>query len=93
MGTKNRVPCNQKSNTNERDVSELDNNVFLPNNSEQNQQKNDYKTLIGRVITSNIPGLEFLKSVSVTHIPHKYSDLTSKPTETVKVILRFFYIN
>jgi len=83
MAVENRVSCNQEESNNERDVCDLDNNTFLPSDIEQKKQKDDYVALIGRVITSHIPCLEFLKEVAVKHIPHKYSDLTSQPTETV----------
>ena len=83
MATENRVPCNDKETTNKRDVLQLENSTFIPSDVEQRKQKSDYKVLIGRVITTNIPCLEFLKDVSVDHIQHKYSDLTSKPKETV----------
>ena len=85
MATENRVPCNHEPDTNDRNVTKIDNSIFLPSDTEQQQQKKNYISLIGRVLTSTIPCLDFLKVVSTNHIPHKYSDLTSKPTETVRI--------
>ena len=66
-----RVPCQNLSTVSPpRDINTLPNSVFLVNEDEEIQLRENFKVLVGRVLVSSIPSLSFLKNVIPDHIPH-----------------------
>ena len=73
MSTENRVNGNQLSDKRPiTGVLGMENGKCLPSVYDHEKQRDNYITLLGRVISSNIPCLNFLSDVSTAHIPHEY---------------------
>ena len=64
-------------------LKEMYNGLCIPNRFEQSAQRENYISLVERIIVSYVPCMRFLKDVVVQHIPHQYSAEVKSPTETV----------
>jgi hypothetical protein len=79
--TTNRVSGNHLSTTTPWDgILKMENGKCIPNYNEQKAQRDNYITLVQRILVENIPGLAFAKDVVQKHIPHKYSKEMAKST-------------
>ena len=65
-----------------RNLLDMENGMCLPNRHEHTIQRENYITLTERMIT-DLPCLQFLKSVVCKHIPHQYSKEMSEKSEMV----------
>ncbi|XP_028518482.1 uncharacterized protein LOC114576306 [Exaiptasia diaphana] len=74
MAVENRVDGNNLSNAQppDEDLLKLENGRCMPTSREHQLQREDYITLVERMITE-IPYLDFLKPYTIKHIPHEYS--------------------
>ena len=84
MSTENRVSGNHLSDA--RPICELmdmENGKCCPSKLEHNQQHENYVQLVSRVVAQELPCLDFLKDVTVPHIPHQYSSVMKQKTDTV----------
>jgi len=77
-----RVPCDGLSQvTPRRDIQTLPNCHFLLNDAETRKLREDFRVLVGRVLTAYIPALSFLKAVIPCHIAHRYQrEMAQKST-------------
>ena len=66
-------------------INEMDNGKCIPNHLEQKAQRDNYISLVQRILVENVPCLEFGKDIVEKHIAHRYSKETSQPTESVSV--------
>ena len=67
-------------------INQMENGKCIPNPTEQIEQRENYITLVQRVIVDNVPCLDFVKDLVQKHIPHKYSKEASQPTKSVSSI-------
>jgi hypothetical protein len=82
--TTNRVNGNHlNSLTPEDGLKDMYNGLCIPNQLEQSAQRENYISLVERIIVNNVPCLSFFKDVVVQHIPHQFSAEVRSPTETV----------
>ena len=65
------------------DISSLENGNCVPNQAEHQKQKENYITLVTRIISANIPCLKHLQEVVTKHVPHCYQKETAQATDTV----------
>lgn len=56
---------------------------FIPSHSEINKLKQDYVVLWSRVIVKYLKQFSFLRSATIKHIPHQYSEIMAKPVDEV----------
>ena len=74
MRTENRVSGNHLSDqTPLGGIMETENGKCRPTTTDNVKQRQNYITLVERVITTNIPCLHFLSEICTIHIPHKYT--------------------
>ncbi len=66
-------------------INQMENGKCIPNLTEQMVQRENYITLVQRVIVENVPCLDFGKYLVQKHIPHKYSKEASQPTKSVSI--------
>ena len=66
-------------------INQMENGKCIPNPTEQMAQRENYITLVQRVIVENVPCLDFGKDLVQKHIPHKYSKEASQPTKSVSI--------
>jgi hypothetical protein len=66
---------------------EVDNGKFVPNNHEQQLQRENYGELVARIIVNKIICLHFFKTCVAKHIKHDYSNEMMQPTNTVSSVL------
>lgn len=84
MSTENRVHGNHLSaNRSETGVLRMENGKCLPSVQDHERQRENYVSLAGRIITNNIPCLNYLSDVAVAHIPHQYSKEMKGVSQTV----------
>jgi hypothetical protein len=84
--TTNRVNGNHLSSLTPVDgLKEMYNGLCIPNHLEQSAQRENYISLVERIIVNNVPCMSFLKDVVVQHIPHQFSAKVRSPTETVSL--------
>ena len=84
MSTENRVSGNHLSDQNPLGgIKEMENGKCLPTTSDNAKQRQNYITLVERVITTNIPCLHFLSEICTIHIPHKYTTEMKRKTTNV----------
>lgn len=85
MSTENRVTGNQLSDQAPSDgLLEMVNGVCIPSALENIKQKENYVTLVERVLVEHIPSLNFLSDVKTTHIPYQYRKEMMEKTDTVR---------
>lgn len=89
MATENRVSGNHLSDE-ERPggILEMNNGFCIPNYHESILQRENYIALVGRIITKNLPKLEFLANTATQHIPHQYKKEMSAKSDTVSTYLK-----
>ena len=86
--TTNRVSGNHLSTTTPLySILKMENGKCIPNYIEQKAQRDNYITLVQRILVENIPCLAFGKDVVQKHIPHKYSKEMAKSTNSVSICL------
>ena len=84
MSTENRVSGNHLSDeVPANGVLQMPNGKCLPDAHDNARQRENYIFLVAKIITANIPRLEFLSSVTVQHIPHCYQKEMKGKTDTV----------
>lgn len=84
--TTNRVSGNHLSTTTPFDgIAKMENGKCIPNSIEQRLQRDNYITLVERILVENIPCLAFGKDVVQKHIPHRYSKEMAKATNSVSI--------
>lgn len=84
MCTENRVSGNHLSDTpSQYGVIAMENGKCVPSSFENTKQRENYITLVERIIVNHISCLGFLQDVITPHIPHCYSTAMSKKTDTV----------
>lgn len=84
MATENRVSGNHLSNqAPEHGILQMENGLCLPSPYENAKQRENYITLAERVISTNVPCMEFLAGACTPHIPHGYSKEMNEKTKTV----------
>ena len=66
-----------------KSVYDLTNADFIPSLADNIDLLNDIIPQFARILVDNIKALASFKSVIVRHIPHQYSDLTSKKSQQV----------
>ena len=92
MSTENRVSGNHLSDqTRVGGIEEMENGKCIPSTNDNEKQRLNYIVLMERVITTNIPCLNFLSDICSIHIPHKYSAEMKKKTNNVS--LQYFLHN
>ena len=70
-------------------LKDLEIGKCVPSKLEHSQQHDNYVHLVSRVITSEVPCLNFLKDGALPHIPHIYSKEMREKTDTVSIYLNF----
>lgn len=86
MSTENRVSGNHLSDEKPLyGVLDLENAKCIPDHQDSLRQRQNYIALVGRIITKNLPCLEFLTSAATQHIPHQYKREMSMKTDTVSI--------
>ena len=86
MCTENRVTGNYLSDDQPIcNLKDLGIGKCVPSKLEHSQQHDNYVHLVSRVITSEVPCLNFLKDVALPHIPHIYSKEMREKTDTVSI--------
>lgn len=86
MSTENRVHGNHLSDKPpETGILGLENGKCLPSVLDNTRQRENYITLTERIISSNIPSLNFLSDVATAHIPHPYSKEMKNVSDTVSI--------
>ena len=86
--TTNRVSGNHLSTTTPVDgILKMENGRGIPNHVEQKAQRDNYITLVQRILVDNIPCLGFGKDIVQKHIPHKYSKESAQSTSSVSILL------
>ena len=97
MSTENRVSGSHLSNEPLTDgVLEMENGNCLPSHLDNAKQRENYVILVERIISTNVPCLNFLLDVTTPHIPHCYRREMKNKSETVSTRLWFIlsqYIN
>ncbi len=84
MVTENRVSGNHLSDEKPIcDLNDLENGECCPSKFEHSQQHDNYVHLVSRVITKELPCLNFLQDAIMSHIPHMYSKEMHQKTDTV----------
>ena len=69
----NRVSANHLSNDGTIcDIDDVDNSRLIPSVSDNTIQRQDYVTLVERILVSSIPYLSFCNDIVSQHIPHKH---------------------
>lgn len=66
-----------------KSVLKIENAKFVPNKIEHVLQRENYASLVSRILVDNIPCLHFLKECASRHIKHAYSSEMIKKTENV----------
>ena len=64
-------------------VRDIENIEFLPSQNDNGKLLQDLIALVSRVITSQVPAFKNLKSATVWHIPHRYSETMKCKSEQV----------
>lgn len=83
---KNRVSGNHlPNNVPICDIKELDNAKLLPNSMDNILQRENYIKLVGRVITQEIPYLNFCEDTFPQHISHAHSEEMAKKSEKISI--------
>jgi hypothetical protein len=91
--TTNRVSSSHLSDKVQTDgINHMENGNCIPSHTEQKLQRDNYVTLVQRVLVEHIPCLSIFKDIVQKHIPHKYHKETSKPTESVSFKNTIHYI-
>lgn len=86
MSTENRVTGNHLSDKVPTDgILEMENGKCIPDHQDSVIQRENYIALVGRIISTHLPCLEFLSSVATHHIPHQYKREMSRKTDTVSI--------
>ena len=67
-----------------QDLQTVSNMTFLPSASDQLRQPYNYIVLIFRILVEYFDSLQPLKNACIQHMPHKYTEETSK--KSLKVI-------
>ena len=81
--TENRISGSHLSSDKPQEgILEFENGKCIPNYAEQNAQRNDYVTLVGRMLVENLSCLEFAKDAVPNHIRHRYYNEASTATES-----------
>ena len=85
MSTENRVSGNHLSSVRPKEsaILGLVNGKFIPNNEEHKLQRENYATIVSRIIVRKIACLHFLAECAPKHIKHQYRAEMMKKTETV----------
>lgn len=84
--TTNRITANHLSHEAKADgIAHMENGKCIPSHSEQKAQRDNYISLVKRVLVERVPCLQFGKDIVQKHIPHKYSKEASQPTESVSL--------
>ena len=68
------------------ELNKLENASFFPSKIEHNLQRQNYISLVSRVVANSIPCLKGLQDAVMYHIPHQYTKEMTKPTNTVSKI-------
>ena len=91
MATENRVSGNHLSEDGPIcNLKDMENGKCCPDKLEHKLQHENYVQLVSRVIAHELPCLNFLRDVTLSHIPHEYSANMKHQTETVSNRLHFF---
>ena len=86
--TANRVSANHLSDNGPTcSMDQLENGKCIPSHIKQKAQRQNYITLVKRVIVDNVPCLAFGKELVEKHIPHQYMKETAEPTKSVSIII------
>lgn len=87
LSTENRISSSHLPDTAPTStLKELDNGIFCPSKMEHNQQRKDYVSLVGRILTENLPCMADFKDGAIHHIPHRYSNEMKLQTDSVSLL-------
>lgn len=90
ISTENRVSGNELSDDPPtHSILDMENGKCLPSNFNNARQRDNYITLVERILVSNIC-LAFLSDVSKRHIKHKYSHEMTRKTNSKKLECSFY---
>ncbi|CAB4028993.1 Hypothetical predicted protein [Paramuricea clavata] len=81
VSVENRVSGNQQKNQKQRACLKIENAKLLPNKIEHILQRDNYSSLVSRILVDNIPCLDFLNECASRHIKHAYTSEMMKKTE------------
>ena len=89
MCTENRVSGNHLSmkERSKKTILDMHNGKCIPDSTEHVAQRENYASLVSRIVVEKIECLAFLKDHVVRHINHMYSREMAKPAETVSVYI------
>lgn len=68
------------------DLEDLDNVKLLPSTPDHVMQRENYITLVERVITDELPYLHFCKDEVMQHIPHTHSKEMAQKSDKVIIV-------
>ena len=86
MSTENRVSGSHLSDEPKADgVLNMENGKCLPSPQDNAKQRENYITLVERIVATNIPCMNFLLNASTPHIPNQYRNEVKNKTETVSI--------
>ena len=83
---KDRIPFTTLSTHPQKPIIEFDFSEVLPDLDTQQQLERDFIPLVTRVMVKYLPAFQCFTDVVVHHIPHKYSEETTKKSEHVSNI-------
>ena len=90
--TENRISGSHLSSDKAREeILDFENGKCIPNHIEQSAQRNDYITLVGRMLVKNLSCLQFARDAVPTHIKHIYSKESSEATKSVSLLSICFF--
>ena len=96
ISVENRVSGNHLSmDKSTKSLLKIENAKFVPNRIEHVLQRENYSTLVSRILVDNIPCLDFLKECACRHIIHAYTSEVMDKTENVSTICIYliYYLN
>ena len=67
------------------DLEAVSNDMFIPSAADSDALRSEYIVLVARVLVQYVPCLRIFQDYVPSHIPHKYSNEMSKPSEIVSV--------
>ena len=83
---KNRIPIPEdlKFETTNNTIPSIDS--FFPTKQDQQSLREEFKVLMARDLTKNLPELEWMKEYFPKYISHKYDNLVTQKSEVVIIL-------